>query len=88
MSIGQNVNLKDRIIKKTTGKGSITSNISKKSKEEKPTHNTVKMTFYVKKNLFEQLRNYAYWDRMNLTEAFNTVMADGLKGKNTRSRPR
>jgi len=50
---------------------------------ENATTNTVKMTFYVKQELLDKLYNFAYWDRLTVTEAFNTVVADGLKNKNT-----
>lgn len=59
-------------------KTSITNNAHKKNKD---TEGTVKMTFYIKEDSFRKLRNFAYWDRHSLTEAFNLVMADGLKGK-------
>ncbi len=48
------------------------------------TKNTKKMTFYVKQDLLEKLYNFAYWDRCNITEAFNIALADGLKNKNTK----
>ena len=59
-------------------KESITGNIHKKNKD---TEGTVKMTFYIKEDSFRKLRNFAYWDRHSITEAFNLVVADGLKGK-------
>ena len=59
-------------------KESITSNVHKKNKD---TEGTVKMTFYIKEDSFRKLRNFAYWDRHSITEAFNLVVADGLKGK-------
>jgi len=59
-------------------KGNITNNIHKKNKD---TEGTVKMTFYIKEDFFRKLRNFAYWDRHSITEAFNLVIADGLKGK-------
>ncbi|MDR4508154.1 MAG: hypothetical protein MRJ65_07955 [Candidatus Brocadiaceae bacterium] len=49
------------------------------------TNDTMKMTFYVKKDLLEKLYNFAYWDRHNVTEAFNLVLRDGLKGKITKT---
>lgn len=52
--------------------------------KENATTNTVKMTFYIKQDLLEQLYNYAYWDRMTVTEAFNTALVDGMKNKNTK----
>lgn len=45
-----------------------------------------KMTFYIEKELLESLYNLAYWDRLSLTEAFNSVVKDGLKGKNIKKR--
>lgn len=92
MTIGKNI-LKDTLIKKTAGRGSNTSNVSITSKIGRPsitagtdTFNTIKMTFYIKKDLFERLKNFAFWDRHTLAEAFNKVLADGLKGKNTKNR--
>ncbi len=96
MPIGANVNLTDRLIKKTTDKTNITSKASIASKinkvnTEKPdrystrhiaTGNTKKMTFYVKQDLLKKLYNFAYWDRHNITEAFNIALSDGLKDKN------
>ena len=89
MPIGENINLKDKLIKKTTGKASITSktskkNITRKTSKGTATSNTVKMTFYVKGDLLKKLYNFAYWDRRSVTEAFNVVLVDGLKGKNTK----
>ena len=55
--------------------------IDKAYKRNKDTEGTVKMTFYIKEDSFRKLRNFAYWDRHSITEAFNLVMADGLKGK-------
>jgi len=89
MPIGDNIAFKDKLIKDTTSKTSITRKGSKESvvKETSKTNatsNTVKMTFYIKKDLLQKLYNFAYWDRHNVTEAFNAVMVDGLKGKNTK----
>jgi hypothetical protein len=99
MPIGDNINLKDKLIKKTTNKGSITnktrktSNTNITSKIGQPsidpkanTYKTQKMTFYVKKDLLKKLYNFAYWDRHSVTEAFNIIFTDGLKGKNTKPR--
>jgi len=44
------------------------------------------MTFYIKEDLLEKLYNFAYWDRHSLTEAFNLIVKDGLKGKNTKKK--
>jgi len=95
MPIGKNVNLTDKLIKRTVSKANIaskariTSKTSKRSITRKTgkvniTSNTDKMTFYVKKDLLKKLYNFAYWNRHNITEAFNMVLADGLKGKNTK----
>jgi len=59
-------------------KESITNKARKRNKD---TEGTVKMTFYIKEDSFRKLRNFAYWDRHSITEAFNLVVADGLKGK-------
>ena len=103
MPIGDNVNLTDKLIKKTTNKTNITSKASITSKANKirktsstnrrgqpsrspetTTYKTKKMTFYVKEELLRKLYNFAYWDRHNITKAFNIAIADGLKGKNTK----
>ena len=108
MPIGDNVNLMDRLIKKTTNKTNITNKASITSKTNKirkvsntgftnrrgqpsrdpetTTYKTKKMTFYVKDDLLKKLYNFAYWDRHNITEAFNITITDGLKGKNTKPR--
>jgi len=99
MSMGSNVNLKDRLIRKTADKASNVSkeNITSKAgtaKDEEikrpngdtiATKDTKKATFYVKKELLQKLYNFAYWERRSLTEAFNTALTDGLKGKNTKN---
>lgn len=90
MAIGTNINLKDKLIKKTAEAGN-TSNADKKSitdkaDKKKATADTVKMTFYIKKELLDRLYNFAYWDRHTVTEAFNIALTDGLKGKNTKER--
>ena len=98
MSMGANINLKDRLIRKTADK---TSNVSKENTTSKTgnihteeivrynargaTWGTKKATFYVKKDLLQKLYNFAYWERHSITEAFNTVLMDGLKGKNTKN---
>ncbi len=94
--IGKNVDLKDRLIKKTEGKNkiskvSITNNTNIKNKFGQPstvpgttTYKTKKMTFYVKDDLLKKLYNFAYWDRHSITEAFNIVMTAGLKDRNTK----
>jgi len=75
-----------------TSKGNIKSKISTKSitnninNKNNDTANTVKMTFYVQSDVLNNLYNYAYWDRMSVTRAFNRVMRDGLKGKDTRQK--
>ena len=89
MAIGTNIRINDKLIKKTSDNESITNiknNVSKKTKE-KVTDNTTKMTFYVKTDLLEKLYNFSYWDRHSVTEAFNNLLEDGLKGKNTKNRP-
>ena len=100
MSIGSNINIKDRLIRKTVDK---TSNVSKKNIVSKDggvkiedimrlnggniaTESTKKATFYVKVALLQKLYNFAYWERHNITDAFNTALIDGLKGKNTKNR--
>ena len=99
MSIGTNVNVKDRLIRKTADK---TSNVNKENITSKntstkdediirpngdniATKGTKKATFYVKKELLQKLYNFAYWERHSITEAFNTALTDGLKGKNTKN---
>lgn len=88
--LGKNVAIKDKLIKKTTGK----SNVSIKNRIGQPsltpgtvTYKTEKQTFYVKSDLLERLYNFAYWDRHTVTEAVRIVLEDGLKGKNTKQRP-
>lgn len=91
MPIGDNINLKDKLIKSTTSKRSSTNKESKKNivrEKNKATKDTVKMTFYIKTDLLQKLYNFAYWDRHSVTEAFNMVLADGLKGKNTKEKTR
>ena len=51
------------------------------------TYETQKMTFYIKGDLMKRLRNFAYWERQSLTQAFNAVLQDGLKSKNTKPKP-
>jgi len=100
MAIGKNILTADTLIKKTTGEGSkkaskvnnksnvsITSKIGQPSGDPgKDTYSTTKMTFYIKNDLYDKLKNFAYQDRHTLTEAFNLVVSDGLKGKNTQTR--
>jgi len=107
MPVGKNINLKDKLIKKTTGKVSnkniasiarktnITrkASIARKTSMSSPnaktdTYKTKKMTFYIKEDLLQKLYNLAYWDRHSLTEAFNIVVRDGLKGKDVKERPK
>lgn len=93
MPVGKNINLKDKLIKKTTSKISnknITS-ITRKTSMSSPnaktnTYKTKKMTFYIKEDLLQKLYNFAYWDRHSLTEAFNIVVRDGLKEKDVKKK--
>lgn len=94
MPVGKNINLKDKLIKKTVSKASNTNITHKKQKAGMPsldpgkeTFKTKKMTFYIKQGLLQKLYNFAYWNRHSLTEAFNIVVDDGLKGKNTKQKP-
>jgi hypothetical protein len=101
MPIGKNIlPAGDKLIKKTTSikskgsKGNKASNTNIKSAfgmpssdPNKNTYKTKKMTFYVKADLLERLYNFSYWDRRSVTEVFNTVLRDGLKGKNTKPKP-
>jgi len=111
MPVGRNINLKDKLIKKTTSIRSNKSNVSNtnitsiksnksntnitriKQKAGQPsldsgkeTFKTKKMTFYIKRDLLDKLHNFAWWDRHSLTEAFNVVVRDGLKGKNVKQK--
>jgi len=96
MALGKNLPVEDRLIRKTTGKANKASKTSRISilKEVKDimdtrsyaTQNTVKMTFYVKQGLLKKLYNFAFWERLKITDAFNLVLRDGLKGKNTKDR--
>ena len=89
MAIGTNIRINDKLIKKTSPSESntnIKNNVSKKNKA-RVTDNTTKMTFYVRTELLEKLYNFSYWDRHSVTEAFNIIVENGLKGKNTRNRP-
>lgn len=90
----------DRIIRKTTksrGVTRITRTTRKTRNSIKPASLTVKnspadkgvktkMTFYIRGPLLKKLYNFAYWDRYSLTDAFNVVVSDGLKGKNTKEK--
>jgi len=103
MPVGKNINIGDKLIKKTTSKESKASiksktrntsitSITRKTgissiNSRKDTFKTKKMTFYIKEDLLERLYNFAYWDRHSLTEAFNLVVNDGLKGKNVKKKP-
>ena len=94
MPLGQN-----KLIQKTSNKRNNTNitrntNITnKKAAAGRPskdpgavTYETRKMTFYVKGDLLNRLYNLAYWERQSLTQAFNVVLQDGLKGKNTKNK--
>ena len=100
MALGGNVHIGDKLIKKTTGKADKgnnarnagNANITSKAigqpsaNPETATFATKKATFYIKEDLLKRLHNFTYWDRHSLTEAFNIVLTDGLKGKNTKDR--
>jgi hypothetical protein len=98
MPLGGNVHIGDKLIKKTTDKGSKARKASNvniagnagiglpSTNPETATFATKKATFYIKEDLLKRLHNFSYWDRHSLTEAFNIVLTDGLKGKNTKDR--
>jgi len=74
----QNTSSKDKNVPSGVG-------VTNPRRKQYPTHNTKKMTFYIHTGLLQRLYNFAYWDHLNVTEAFNKVLEDGLKGKNTKS---
>jgi len=76
MSIGRNVKMKDRVLKTTA-----VEKEKKKIERKKITEGTSKQTFYVKDDLLDKFYNYCYWDRKKVTEGFNEIFRDGLKGK-------
>ena len=96
MPLGQNVALKDTLIRKTTSKAgktrkeintTITNKFGQPSSDpDADTFGTKKATFFIKEDLLRRLYNYAYWDRYSLTQAVNTVLEIGLKGKNTKDK--
>jgi hypothetical protein len=99
MPLGQNVTMQDTLIKRTTAKTNKESIRSKKtnttitskiglpsSDPAKDTFGTRKMSFFIKEDLLRRLYNFAYWDRHSVTEAVNTVLEDGLKGKITKNK--
>jgi hypothetical protein len=98
MPLGENKLIQKTSSKiKNTNKENITRNTNitnKKAKAGRPskdpgavTYETQKMTFYVKGDLMKRLRNFAYWERQSITQAFNAVLQDGLKSKNTKPKP-
>ena len=93
MPVGKNINIEDKLIKKTVSKRNnksnvINTNITRKTRKtsmpssnsKTDTYKTRKMTFYIKEDLLKKLYDFSYWDRHSLTEAFNIVVNDGLKG--------
>ena len=93
MPIGDNISFgEDQLIRKTVESGRKTGLRAGRPEPEpaarrKDTRDTVKMTFYVKRDFLGQLYNFAYWERLSVTAAFNRVMSDGLRHKDTRPRP-
>ena len=88
MPIGENVMLKDKVIRKTDNIDNVNNiKIKRKLNKVNATDNAVRVTFYLKAELAEKIYNFAYWDRHSVTEAFNIVITDGLKGKVTKSKP-
>ena len=65
-----------------------TGDASKASTTRKPTPYTKKVTFYLKPDNAEKVKNFAYWDRHTETEAVNIIIEDGLKGKTTKPIPK
>lgn len=99
MPLGQNKLIQKTSNKiKNTNKTNITRNTNITNKKAQTagqpskdpaavTYKTEKMTFYVKGDLMKRLRNFSYWGRQSLTQAFNSVLQDGLKGKPTKPKP-
>ena len=87
MPLGDNTGLKDKLIRRTTkinnkNNINIINKINKTSaKPDKATYGTLLQSFYIRQDLLKQLRSFAYWERLRITEAFNTVLRDGLRGK-------
>jgi len=89
MPIGENVMLKDKVIRKTDNVDNVNNiRIKRRLNKVNATDNSVRVTFYLKEALAEKIYSFAYWDRHSITEAFNIIVADGLKGKVTKSKPR
>ena len=92
MVLGQNKLIQKTSNKvKNTNKTNITNKQAAAGRPSKDptavTYETQKMTFYVKGDLLKRLYNLAYWERQSLTQAFNAVLQDGLKSKNTKPKP-
>jgi hypothetical protein len=45
-------------------------------------------TFHVEKDTLQKIYNYAYWDRLSITEAINGIINDGLVGKTIKPIPK
>ena len=93
MPLGGNTGLKDKLIRRTAKKINnknninIINKINKTSpKPNKATYGTLLQSFYIRKDLLKQLRHFAYWERLRITEAFNTALKDGLRGKKTKGK--
>jgi hypothetical protein len=78
----------ENIANNTSTNANKNNTVSRARAKENATSNTIKMTFYIKQDLLDRLYNYAYWDRLSVTEAFNIAITDGLTNKNTKPKNR
>lgn len=57
-------------------------------KPKKINSEKIKMTSSVEKGLLEKLKNYAYWEKITISEALNRLLKEGLKGGKTKTIPK
>jgi len=62
-------------------------NIPIKSSEIGTKEGWARITYIVKKDTAQRVKNYAYWARLDIKEVVETALSNFLKGKNTRPIP-
>ena len=90
MAIGQNITAKkkkqDKLIQDTTEEEKYQPG-QPSNNPEADTYGTEKKLIYMKADLYQKVKNNAYWDRTTITDIVNTAVEKYLKGKNIKKIP-
>ena len=53
-----------------------------------PKDEVARHTYYVRRDLLEKVRGYAYWERYGISELINHILEEFFEGKEVKPQPR